>query len=89
MKLTPKAESMLAPLEQALAAVQQIITPGTESPAAPPTVLTIATNDHVMNILGAPLVHFLVAGGHTPGQLINGTIDCVILPRLASADRRR
>ena len=95
MKLTPKAESMLAPLEQALAAVQQIITPGTESPLAPPTVLTIATNDHVMNILGAPLVHlllqeklnirphFLVAGGHTPGQLINGTIHCVILPRLA------
>lgn len=94
MKLTAKAESMLAPLEQALAAVQQIITPGAQDPLAPPTVMTIATNDHVMNILGAPLVHlllqeklnilphFLVAGGHTSAQLIDGTIDCIILPRL-------
>lgn len=94
MKLTAKAESMLAPLEQALAAVQQIITPGAEGPLAPPTILTISTNDHVMNILGAPLVqllmqeklnirpHFLVAGGHTAEQLLNRTIDCIILPRL-------
>ena len=94
MKLTAKAESMLAPLEQALAAVQQILTPSAQDPMAPPKVMTIATNDHVMNILGAPLVHlllqeklnilphFLVAGGHTPAQLIDGTIDCIILPRL-------
>lgn len=95
MKLTPKAESMLAPLEQALAAVQQLITPGAEHSLAPPTVFTIATNDHVMNILSGPLVqllrrerinilpHFLSAGGHTTAQLLNGTIDCIILPRLA------
>ncbi len=95
MKLTPKAEAMLAPLEQALSAVQQLITPGAEHPSAPPTVFTIATNDHVMNVLSGPLVqlllrekinilpHFLSAGGHSPEQLLNGTIDCVILPRLA------
>ncbi len=94
MKLTPKAESMLAPLEQALAAVQQIIAPGPEGFLAPLTLLTIATNDHVMNILGPPLVHllqqeklnilphFLVAGGHTAAQLIDRTIDFIILPRL-------
>lgn len=95
MKLTPKAESMLAPLENALAAVQQLITPGAEHPQAPPTVITIATNDHVMNVLSGSLVqlllrekinilpHFLVAGGHTAEQLLNGTIDCIIMPRLA------
>lgn len=95
MKLTPKAEALLAPLEQALSAVQQLILPGSEDPTAPPTVFRIATNDHVMNLLGGPLVqtllqedlrimpHFLSASGHSAGQLISGVIECIIMPRLS------
>lgn len=95
MKLTPKAEAMLAPLEQALSAVQQLLLPSAGGPAAPPIVFRIATNDHVMNILGGPLIqtllredlrimpHFLSAGGHTAGQLLSGEIDFIIMPKLA------
>ena len=95
MKLTLKAEALLAPLEQALAAVQQLILPGAENPSAPPTVFKIATNDYVMFLLGAPLVqmllqeelrimpHFVSAGGHSAQQLLNGEIDFIIMPKLA------
>jgi DNA-binding transcriptional LysR family regulator len=95
IKLTPKAEAMLAPLEQALSAVQQLILPATEDPSAPPTVLRIATTDHIMNLLGGPITqillqeelkvmpHFLSASGHTAGQLLNGEIDCIIMPKLS------
>ena len=93
MKLTPRAEAILAPLEDALAAVQKLIAPNEDHTQAAPTVFKIATNDHIMSILGGPLVHllmreqinimphFLSAGGHSPEQLLNGSIDCVILPR--------
>lgn len=95
MKLTPKAEALLAPLEQALAAVQQLIVPGEVDASAPPTLFRIATTDYVMNLLGAPLVqmllqeelrimpHFLSAGGHSAQQLLNGEIECIIMPKLA------
>lgn len=93
MKLTPKAEALLAPLEQALAAVQQLLVSGEEDASAPPNRFRIATADHVMNLLGAPLVqvllqeelrimpHFLSAGGHSAQQLLNGEIECIIMPK--------
>lgn len=95
MKLTPKAEAMLAPLEQALAAVQQLITPGAEKPSASPVAFGIATTDHMMSLLGAPLVqmllqedlrilpHFLGAGGHSAEQLLKGEIEFIIMPKVA------
>ena len=95
MKLTPRAEAILTPLEDALAAVQKLIAPSEDHTVSAPTVFKIATNDHIMNILGGSLVHllmrekinlmphFLSAGGHSREQLLNGSIDCVILPRLA------
>lgn len=95
MRLTKKAEALLVPLEQALSAVQQLILPDANDPLAQPTVFRIATTDHVMHLLGAPLVrmilqenlkmmpHFLSAGGHSPAQLLNGEIDFVIMPKLS------
>lgn len=95
MKLTPRAEAIMTPLEQALSAVQQLITPSAKQPSASPVVFRIATTDHVMNLLGAPLVqmllqedlrifaHFLGAGGHSAAQLLNGEIEFIIMPKLA------
>lgn len=93
MKLTAKAEALLAPLEHALSAVQEFITSPAEAPSQPPTVIRIASTDHVMSFLCAPLAqlllednvrilpHFLNAGGHSPSQLLNGDIDFIILPK--------
>jgi LysR family nod box-dependent transcriptional activator len=95
MRLTPKAEALLAPLEQALSAVQQLILPDAKNPLAQPAVFRIATTDYVMHLLGAPLVqtllqenlkimpHFLSAGGHSPQQLLNGEIEFIIMPKLS------
>lgn len=95
MRLTPKAEALLAPLEQALSAVQQLMLPDAEDLLAQPAVFRIATSGHVMHLLGAPLVqmllqenlrmmpHFLNAGGHSARQLLNGEIESIILPKLS------
>ena len=97
MKLTSKAEAMMAPLEQALSAVQQLIMPSAENSSASSAVFRIATTDHIMNLIGPPLVqmllqeelrikpHFLVAGGHTVGQLLNGETEFIIMPKLLLA----
>ena len=93
MKLTQKAKALLEPLEQALAAVHNLINSGEGSLPSEKSVFRIATTDHIMNALGAPLVHlllqekinlmphFLSAGGHSPEQLLSGNIECIILPR--------
>ncbi|MEH6758124.1 MAG: LysR family transcriptional regulator [Parasphingorhabdus sp.] len=93
MKLTAKAESILSPLEHALAALQDIIEPIEGDLNKPKTLLKIATNDHVMALLGGPLSHlvshdginilpqFLSAGGHSAEQLVSGEIEYVIAPK--------
>lgn len=95
MKLTLRAKALLEPLEQALAAVHNLINPSTGSQSSLRSVFRIATNDHIMNTLGAPLVslliqekinllpHFLSAGGHSAEQLLSGNIECIIMPRLS------
>jgi DNA-binding transcriptional LysR family regulator len=95
MKLTAKAEAILAPLEKALSAVQQLIMPDDESPSAPPAVFKISTNDHVMNMFAGPLTqllmqekknilpHFLSVGQHTIEQLFSGGTDCIIVSKRA------
>ncbi|QJB69279.1 LysR family transcriptional regulator [Parasphingorhabdus halotolerans] len=93
MKLTPRAESILSPLEDALSTLHDIIAPIEESPLRQQTVLKIATNDHIMATLGGPLSkllmgedldilpQFLSAGGHSAQQLVSGEIDYVIAPK--------
>lgn len=93
MKLTPKAESILSPLEDALFAVQNVITPETEESGKRKSEIKIATNDHIMATLGVPLSQFILrddvnilpqflsAGEHSAGQLISGEIDYVIAPK--------
>lgn len=93
MKLTPKAERILAPLEDALSAVQDIIAPTEGDLNHGKTLLKIATNDQIMISLGGPLTQlivrenvdilpqFLSAGGHSASQLVSGEIDYVIAPK--------
>ena len=93
MKLTPKAESILSPLEDALFAVQNVIMPEGDKSDKRKSVIKIATNDHIMATCGGPLSQLLLeemvnilpqylsAGGHSAEQLINGEIDYVIAPK--------
>ncbi len=94
IKLTPKAESLLSPLEDALAAIHDVITPGAEHSKIKKTVLKIAANDHIMLLFSGPLSQlilkenirllpqFLSAGGHSARQLVTGEIEYVIAPKL-------
>ena len=93
IKLTPKAESLLSPLEDALAAIQDVITPGPEHSERQKAVIKIAAIDHIMILLSGPisqlmlknnisiLPQFLSAGGHSARQLVTGEIDYVISPK--------
>lgn len=95
MRLTLKARALLEPLEQALSAVQNLISASAGSLTSLQNVFKIATTDHIMNVLGAPLVslllqekinlmpQFLSAGGHSAEQLLSGNIDCIIMPKLS------
>lgn len=93
IKLTPKAESLLSPLEDALAAIQEVIAPETGNPNSQKLLLKIASNDHVMVLFGGPLSQlilkdnirllpqFLSAAGHSAKQLVTGEIDYIIAPK--------
>ena len=93
IKLTPKAESLLSPLEDALAAIHDVITPGTGHSDKQKAVIKIAANDHIMVLLSGPisqlisknniciLPQFLSAGGHSARQLLTGEIEYVIAPK--------
>ena len=93
IKLTPKAESLLSPLEDALAAIHDVITPSTGRSKRQKTVLKIAANDHIMLLFSGPLSQlilqenifllpqFLSAGGHSARHLVTGEIEYVIAPK--------
>ena len=93
MKLTPKAESLLSPLEDALAAIHDVITPGTGHSKRQKAVIKIASNDHMMILFGGPLSElilrdnvgllpqFLSAGGHSAKHLVTGEIEYIIAPK--------
>lgn len=93
MKLTPKAASLLSPLEDALAAIHDVIQPSTGNSTRQKAVLKIASNDHIMLLFGGPLSQlilkenagllpqFLSAGGHSARQLLSGEIDYIIAPK--------
>ena len=93
IKLTPKAESLLFPLEDALAAIQDVITPGTQRSNIQKSLLKIASNDHIMALFSGPLgqlilkdnprllPQFLSASGHSARHLVTGEIEYVIAPK--------
>lgn len=95
IKLTPKAASLLSPLEDALAAIHDVITPGAGHSKIEKTVIKIAANDHIMLLFGGPLSQlilkenirlipqFLSAGGHSARQLVTGEIEYAIAPKFA------
>ncbi|WP_424431619.1 LysR family transcriptional regulator [Parasphingorhabdus sp.] len=94
MKLTPKGETILAPLEKVLADLEGLVFESDGAGSDVATSLVIATNDHVMTILGAPLgkrvvsqklnylPQFVTGSANSLLDLAAGTIDFIIAPRL-------
>jgi DNA-binding transcriptional LysR family regulator len=93
MVLTPYGERLLAPLESTLDAVHALIDPDPAQSPGHKETQRIATTDHLMQVLGPPLVrllmeraphirpHFLGVGKHSVEQLLSGAIDYIITPR--------
>ena len=94
MKLTPKAEKMLAPLESVLLALEGLVfEEDNADPGVRPSIL-IATNDHIMMTIGSNLAgivgeenfgfvpQFVAAGANSLRDLTAGNIDFIIAPRL-------
>jgi LysR family transcriptional regulator, nod-box dependent transcriptional activator len=93
MALTARGESLLAPLEQALKSIETIVLEKADPGVRDVQRIKIATTDHTMHLLGAPLVrvliedvpdlgvHFLNVGGHSVAQLLSGAIDLIITPK--------
>jgi LysR family transcriptional regulator, nod-box dependent transcriptional activator len=91
--LTPKAESLLAPLESALQSIQALVNDQDVAVNRDINRITIATTDHTMHMLSVPLVRallddtanlgvqFLSVGGHSVAQLMSGELDMIITPR--------
>jgi LysR family transcriptional regulator, nod-box dependent transcriptional activator len=94
MQLTPRGEELMAPLEQTLASVQQLLNGASFDPAASQKQFRIATTDHVMSVIGGPLLkrlindapnaraHLIMAQEATPKALMVGDIDMLISPRI-------
>jgi LysR family transcriptional regulator, nod-box dependent transcriptional activator len=93
MRLTPKGAALLAPLEQSLASVEQVLVGNDFDPAVSKRCFRIATNDHIMAMLGAPLTatmlthgphmatELVTAGSVSVKQLLIGDIDMIITPK--------
>jgi LysR family transcriptional regulator, nod-box dependent transcriptional activator len=91
--LTPRAESLLAPLESALQSIQALVIDQDTAADRDLTRVRIATTDHSMHLLSVPLVRslldagphlgvqFLSVGGHSVAQLMSGGLDMIITPR--------
>jgi DNA-binding transcriptional LysR family regulator len=59
MRLTAKGLSILAPLEQALASIEQILDEPLFNPAQSADRFRIATSDHITNVLCVPITRIL------------------------------
>jgi DNA-binding transcriptional LysR family regulator len=93
MFLTPKGEGLLKPLEQALSSIETLVLEKSDGTAREVQRIKIATTDHVIHLLGAPLarviiedahhlcIQFLNVVGHSVSQLMSGAIDLIITPR--------
>ncbi len=95
MELTPLGEKLIVPLENALFAVQEVITNEESDHGQDRPLYTVATNDHIMGIFGGRLAQYLAdkqlpyipyfknAGNESLGELSEGKVDAIIAPRLA------
>jgi LysR family transcriptional regulator, nod-box dependent transcriptional activator len=93
MFLTAKGESLLQPLEQALSSIEALVLENDDAVPRDVQRIKIATTDHSMHLLSAPLarviiedaphlgVQFLNVGGHSVAQLMSGAIEMIITPR--------
>ena len=98
MKLTPTAEALLAPLEKALEAVQDLIAPDAGQDFENKIFLKIGGSDCQMEAFGAPVVKslsnknigvipvFLSINSESAQQLSDGEIDCLIVPKSIMLD---
>jgi DNA-binding transcriptional LysR family regulator len=93
MFLTPKGEGLLKPLEQALSSIETLVLEKSDGTAREVQRIKIASTDHVIHLLGAPLarviiedahnlsIQFLNVVGPSVSQLMSGAIDLIITPR--------
>ena len=93
VKLTPKAEKLLAPLDGVLQALEGLVFDDDADTRIRPSIL-IATNDHIMTTVGSRLARivtekgagfmpqFVAAGANSLRELTAGNIDFIIAPRL-------
>jgi LysR family transcriptional regulator, nod-box dependent transcriptional activator len=93
MKLTEKAERVLAPLERAIDALYSVVR--SEGQTGDAVTFTIATTDHIISRLAVPLLrnlldnatlirpNFVNTGPNTVDELMSGEIDMAIFPRSA------
>jgi LysR family nod box-dependent transcriptional activator len=93
MRLTPKGAGLLAPLEHSLATVEQVLIGDDFDPEESERRFRIATNDHIMTMLGAPLAatmlatgphmaaEMFTAGSSSVKKLLIGDIDMIITPK--------
>ncbi len=94
MKLTPKGENILAPLEEVLASLEGLVFDNDKANSDVAPLIVIASNDHLMTMLGARLVklvvsqklrylpQFITGSANSLLDLAAGTIDFIIAPRL-------
>jgi DNA-binding transcriptional LysR family regulator len=94
MQLTPRGEELMSPLEETLASVQQLLNGSTFNPGESQKQFRIATTDHVMAVVGGPLMkrlindapnvraHLLMAQETCIKALIVGSLDMLISPRI-------
>jgi LysR family transcriptional regulator, nod-box dependent transcriptional activator len=93
MRLTPKGERLIVPLDMALNSMQHVLAEQEFAANAADDHFRIAMADHIMATLGAPLAeiieteandigtHFITASRHSVADLLSGRIDMVISPR--------
>jgi LysR family transcriptional regulator, nod-box dependent transcriptional activator len=93
MRLTPKAQQILQPLEDALASLQTVLDKEDFDAAKSTEQFQIAMTDHSMAILAAPLTaimsdeapnmraRFISASSSTISDIISGKIEMIVTPR--------
>jgi LysR family transcriptional regulator, nod-box dependent transcriptional activator len=94
MQLTPKAEALLGPLEDALSLVETFLANKDFDPATATNSFAMATTDHIMTVLGpnltkiataeAPFVKLQMrfAQASSVKSLMVGDIDMIISPKI-------
>lgn len=98
MKLTPKAEALIAPLEGALRAVQDVLAEMPSESSEAGRAFAVAGSDHQMEKFGLPMMSllefhkidtvpvFMSIAPNSAKKLVNGDLDCIILPKLVILD---